>query len=68
MSDQKKSNYSDYLKYSGIALEMFVTIFLGTYLGQLIDKKVGLEIPIFLLLFLFLALGISFYRVFKSLK
>ncbi|WP_370687634.1 AtpZ/AtpI family protein [Fulvivirga ligni] len=35
--------YNPYIKYSGLAIQMAVTIYLGNLLGEYIDNKTGNE-------------------------
>lgn len=57
-----------YLKYIGLSFQMIITIGLGTWLGWEIQKKSQINFPVWLLTFCFLAIVISFYQLFSSLK
>jgi F0F1-type ATP synthase assembly protein I len=51
-----------------MALQMIVTILLGTFIGRFIDQKTNAKFPIGTLMGIFTGMGIAFYRIFKSLK
>ena len=57
-----------FLSYTGMALQMMVTILLGTFIGRWIDQRTQTKFPIGTLAGVFAGMGIAFYRVFKSLK
>lgn len=59
-SPQKQ--YNNYLRYSGIGLQLFATVFLGTYLGFWLDKHFDTQKPIFSIVLgaLSVVLGIVF--------
>lgn len=61
----KKTN--QWVMYSGMALEMFVTIGLFAFLGNFLDKKLNTS-PFLLIALLMIGLGIAFYRVMQSIK
>ena len=48
---QKQESRNSYLKFSGLAIQMVVTIGLMTYLGFKIDGWLELKIPVFLVVF-----------------
>ena len=60
--------FNNYLKYSGLAIQMVVTIGVMAYIGLKIDQWLGIKFPAFLLLFTFLALGLLIYRLIKSVE
>lgn len=63
-----KKQYNTYLKYSGLAIQMVVTIGLAGFAGYWIDKQIGWGFPAFLLLFIMLALAGIIYGIIKSSK
>ncbi|MDN3668572.1 AtpZ/AtpI family protein [Echinicola jeungdonensis] len=68
---EKKSsqdNYPEYLKYIGLAFQMFAVIGLGTWLGWKIQEKSQIKFPVWILLFCFLSIILAFYQIFKSLN
>ena len=56
------------LKYSGMATSMALTVALGVFLGKWIDKKLGLEDPVFTLLLVVVFLGIFMVYLVKSVS
>jgi hypothetical protein len=66
-SDRKPKGY-EYLKYSGLAFQMFFTILLGWFIGSKIDGWLGLSKPVFALTLLMLFLAGFFYKLVKDLS
>ena len=50
-----------------MALQMIVTILLGTFVGSYIDQKTQTRFPFATLIGALGSIGIALYRVFKSL-
>ena len=67
-SNQKQKQFNSYLRYSGLAIQMIVTIGLMAFLGYKIDGWIGIKFPAFLLLFTFSALTGLIYRLIKSVE
>ncbi len=68
-NQNRKSKTSDtYLKYSGLAFQMAVTIGLMAFLGYKIDIWLNLNFPVFLLIFVFAGLAGSIYQLIRSLQ
>ncbi len=63
--EPKPSN--QYIKYSGLGLQLLVTIGLCTWLGHWIDRQLELKFPIFLLVLTFLGLGGSMFQLYRTL-
>ncbi|MCU0420723.1 MAG: AtpZ/AtpI family protein [Cyclobacteriaceae bacterium] len=63
--EPKPSN--QYLKYSGLGLQLLVTIGLCAWLGHWLDVRLGLKFPIFLLVLTFAGLGGSMYQLYRQL-
>lgn len=57
-----------FLVFSGMALEMGVWIFAGLWLGKQLDRFLGLEKPVFMLLGTLLFTALAIYRVIRSLR
>jgi len=55
-----KKRIDQYVKYSGIAIQMFVIIFGGTWLGMKFDKWLDLSFPVFTVV-------ISLFSVFAAI-
>lgn len=68
-----KNSYSPsdpptFLKYIGLSFQLFVIIGGGTWLGWYIQQKSQIKFPVWLLLFCFLSIVISFYNLYVNLK
>jgi F0F1-type ATP synthase assembly protein I len=57
-----------YLKYSGMALQLFVLLGVGAWLGQWLDKKLATPQPYFTIILILLFMGGFFYRLVKDLS
>jgi len=68
MSKPKKSGGPaiSYLKYSGLAIQMFVILAIGFFLGRSLDNYFGLEKPYLALTLCFLFLIGIFYKIIKD--
>jgi F0F1-type ATP synthase assembly protein I len=64
----KPSSSNAYLKYSGLAIQMFVLLAVGAWLGQRVDKWLKTSEPWFTILFILLFTGAFFYRLIKELN
>lgn len=65
--NQKKKSLENYGKYSSIALQMLAIILLGVFGGIKIDEWLGLEFPVFTLIFSLLSVILAIYYVIKDL-
>lgn len=59
---------NSFAKFSGLGLQMLVTIGVGAWLGYKLDQYLGLEFPVFLLLFVFLLFGGVMYQLYRMLN
>jgi len=59
----KPSSSNSFLKYSGLAIQMFVLVAVGAWLGQRVDKWLHTSQPWFTILFILLFMGAFFYRL-----
>jgi hypothetical protein len=67
--EQKKQKPSDsYLKYSGLGLQLLLTIGVAAWGGYKLDKYLGLKFPAYLLTFVFVAFGGSMYLLYRALN
>ena len=64
--DSKRPN--NYLKYSGLAFQMALTIGIMGYLGWKIDHWINLDFPWVFLLFVFIGFAGSFYLLVKGMN
>jgi len=62
----KPKNYA--LRYTGIAAQMGVTVFLGAYFGKYLDDKYPMDKKWFTIGLTLLAVGLSLYSVIKQLN
>jgi F0F1-type ATP synthase assembly protein I len=65
--NKKSSQYNTYLKYSGLAFQLLAAIGVLGWLGYLLDKRLN-SIPLFTLLFGFLAFGGMMYQIYRSIN
>ncbi len=65
---KKPSSSNSYLKYSGLALQMFVLLGVGAWLGQRVDKWLHTSSPYFTILFILVFATAFFYRLIKELS
>lgn len=64
--DRKTSKQvNNFLKYTGLGLQMVVTLALAGALGYYIDTLIGWKFPVFLLVFLMGALAGTIYLLIK---
>ncbi|MGY6558646.1 MAG: AtpZ/AtpI family protein [Nitritalea sp.] len=70
MKDAPKSgkNVPAYVKYIGLSFQLFGIIGGGTWLGWYLQQRSSMQFPVWLLLFLFLSIGLAFYQLFLSMK
>jgi hypothetical protein len=66
--NKKQSQYNTYLKYSGLAIQLFAAIGFFGWLGYLIDGWLELQFPAFMLLLGFLAFGGMMYQLYRSIN
>ncbi|HZV68447.1 MAG TPA: AtpZ/AtpI family protein [Saprospiraceae bacterium] len=67
-TDPKSSSSNKYLKYSGMALQLFALMGIGAWLGQKIDKKLATSTPYFTVILILLFTGGFFYILVKELS
>lgn len=66
-SDQKKpSQFNSYLKYSGLAVQLVVTIGIAGWLGYWLDKYLVLKFPLFILIFTMGTFAGVIYQLYRS--
>lgn len=56
------------IKYSGLGLQMLVTLGVGAWLGLKLDQYLELKYPVFLIIFVFLLFGGLMYQLYKTLN
>lgn len=66
--NKKSSPYSNYLRYSGLAIQLLVTIGVCGWLGYKADQYFGNKYPVLMLLSGFLGFGGSLYQIYRSIN
>jgi hypothetical protein len=64
----KVPSSNSYLKYSGLAVQLFVLLFAGAWLGRKLDEWLHTPDPYFTILLILLFAGAFFYRLVKELS
>lgn len=64
---QKKEPLNNYIKYSGIAVQMILIIGLGAWMGIKLDEHFGLKTPVFTISLLLFSVIASMVYVIRSL-
>lgn len=64
--EEKQPNH--FLKYTGMAAQMAITILIGVFGGIKIDEYLELQTPIFTLIFSLLAVAAAMYFVIKDIN
>ncbi len=67
MSNRDKKN-KDWVRYTGLATEMMAAIGIAVFLGYKLDQWLGISFPLFLIIFPLLALGVTLWRLIKTLE
>lgn len=68
-SDQNKPKpYNTYLKYSGLAIQLVVTIGVAGWLGHLLDNYLDLRFPLFIVIFTIAAFAGVLYQLYRSIN
>ena len=67
-SHKKQNQYNSYLKYSGLGIQLLVTLGIMGWLGYLLDQYLNFQFPVFMLLFGFATFGGSMYRIYKMIS
>jgi len=65
---ESKKPINAYVKYSGLAFQLLVSIGVFGWLGYQLDQYLSLRFPCFMLLFGLLAFTGMMYQVYRSLK
>ena len=61
--ERKPRQVNQYLKYSGMALQLFVLLLVAAWLGQWLDKRLQTRDPYFTIILILLFMGGFFYRL-----
>lgn len=65
---KKQSQFNTYLNYSGLALQLLVTIGVFGWLGYLLDRYLSLRFPVFMLVFVVVSFSGMLYQIYRSLN
>lgn len=65
---KKPSRYSNYLRYSGLGLQLLLTIGISGWLGYLLDQRLENKYPIFMLLLGFLGFFGIMYKIYRAIN
>lgn len=65
---KKPSPSNNYLRYSGLALQLLITIAACGWLGYKADQYFGNKYPLLMLLLGFLGFGGSLYQIYRSIN
>jgi F0F1-type ATP synthase assembly protein I len=64
----KPAPSNQYLKYSGLVVQLFVLLGVGAWLGQYLDEKLHTPDPYFTILLILLFTAGFFYKLVKDLS
>jgi len=59
---------NNYLKYSGLGLQILLTIAVAGWLGYRLDTYLGWKFPVFMVLFGFAAFGGTIYQLYRTIN
>lgn len=65
---RKPPRSNHYLRYSGLALQLLLTIGICGWVGYLIDERVGNKYPVYMLLLGFLGFFGMMYKIYRSVN
>lgn len=65
---KEPKQYNSYLKFSGLAVQLVVTIGLAGWLGYLLDNYLELGFPLFIIVFTLLAFSGTMFLLYKSMN
>jgi hypothetical protein len=63
-----KQEANAYLKYSGLGLQLLITILASGWIGYKIDQYFAFKFPVFMLLLGFGAFGGTMFQLYRKLK
>lgn len=66
--NRKLNRYNNYLKYSGLALQLLLTIAVCGWIGYKADQFMGNKYPVFMLILGFLGFGGTMYQLYRSVN
>jgi hypothetical protein len=66
--NKKPNRYSSYLRYSGLAVQLLVTLGVCGWVGYQADQYLGNKYPLIMLLLGFLGFSGSMYQIYRSIN
>ena len=63
-----KRQINSALRYSGLGLQLLITIGVAGWLGYKLDQYLAIKFPAFMLLFGFLALAGTIYQLYRTIN
>lgn len=66
--NRKPSPYNNYLRYSGLALQILLTIGVCGWLGYKLDQYLGLQYPVFLMVLGMAGFSGIIYKTYRSIN
>jgi hypothetical protein len=67
-NDKKETGPPVYVKYIGLAFQLFGIIGAGTFFGWWLDQRSGIKFPVWLLVCCFLSVFVAFYQLWMQMK
>jgi len=68
VEEKKDKPSNSFIKYSGLGVQMLVTLGVGAWLGLKLDQYFNLKFPVFLLTFVFVLFGGLMYQLYRTLN
>jgi len=65
-NSKKPNQYNNYIKYSGLAIQMVVVIYLGNFLGKYLDDTYNPESDVFAKILTLVAVFLSTFMVIRQ--
>jgi hypothetical protein len=66
--DENKNQPNSFIKYSGLGLQMLVTLGIGAWLGLKLDQYLKLKYPVFLVTFIFVLFAGLMVMLYRNLN
>jgi F0F1-type ATP synthase assembly protein I len=66
--DENKNQPNSFIKYSGLGLQMLVTLGVGAWLGLKLDQYLELKYPVFLITFIFVLFAGLMVMLYRNLN
>jgi hypothetical protein len=66
--DENKNQPNSFIKYSGLGLQMLVTLGIGAWLGLKLDQYLELKYPVFLVTFIFVLFAGLMVMLYRNLN